>query len=141
MSLFNAINVAATSLEAQSVRLNTISSNLANANAVSSTEQGSYRAQYPVFESVLQEATGGALADSSVAGVRVAGVITSELPPQREFAPAHPQADDEGFIYRPQINSVEEMANMMEASRSYQDSIEAMNTAKQLILRTLTLGR
>jgi len=141
MSLFNAINVAATSLEAQSVRLNTISSNLANANAVSSSEQAAYRAQYPVFESVYQEATADVMQDSAVAGVRVTEVITSDLPARREYAPTHPQADDEGFIWRPQINSVEEMTNMMEASRSYQDSIEAMNTAKQLILRTLTIGR
>ncbi len=141
MSLFDAINVAATSLAAQSVRLNTISSNLANANAVSSSEQGAYRARYAVFESVYQEAAAGALDDSGVAGVRVAGIIDSDLPARREYAPSHPQADDNGFIWRPQINSVEEMTNMMEASRSYQDSIEAMNTTKQLILRTLTLGR
>ena len=141
MSLFNALNVAATSLEAQSVRLNTISSNLANANAVSSSEEEAYRAQSPVFESVYQDAAADVLEDSAVAGVRVAGIVTSELPARREYAPTHPQADGEGFIWRPQINSVEEMTNMMEASRSYQDSIEAMNTAKQLILRTLTLGR
>jgi flagellar basal-body rod protein FlgC len=76
-----------------------------------------------------------------VSGVRVSGIAQSDLPAVREYVPTHPMADDEGFIYRPAINSVEEMANMMEASRSYQDSIEAMNTAKQLILRTLTLGR
>ena len=140
MSLFDAINVEATSLEAQSVRLNTVSSNLANANAVSSSEQNAYRARYPVFESVYREAA-GAMDDSGAAGVRVSGIVTSDLPARREYAPSHPQADDEGFIWRPQINSVEEMTNMMEASRSYQDSIEAMNTTKQLILRTLTLGR
>ena len=134
MSLFDAINVAATSLEAQSVRLNTVASNLANANAISSSEQATYRAQYPVFETMYNELT-------NAAGVRVSGVVQSDLPATREYAPTHPMADDEGFIYRPNINSVEEMANMMEASRSYQNSIEAMNTAKQLILRTLTLGR
>jgi len=141
MSLFNAINVAATSLEAQSVRLNTISSNLANANAVSSSERDTYRAQYPVFESAYQEAAAEVIGDSDLAGVRVAGILTSDLPARREYAPEHPQSDDEGFIWRPEINSVEEMTNMMQAARSYQDSIEAMNTAKQLILRTLTLGR
>jgi flagellar basal-body rod protein FlgC len=140
MSLFNAINVAATSLGAQSARLNTISSNLANANAVSSSEQDTYRAQYPVFEAMYNELTSDTGADT-VAGVRVTGIVQSDLPARREYQPTHPLADDEGFIYRPAINSVEEMANMMEASRSYQDSIEAMNTTKQLILRTLTLGR
>ncbi|EED30860.1 flagellar basal-body rod protein FlgC [gamma proteobacterium NOR5-3] len=140
MSLFDAIGVAATSLDAQSQRLNTISSNLANANAVSSSAEETYRAQYPVFETMLNDLTTGNGADG-VAGVRVTGIAQSELPAVREYVPTHPLADDEGFIYRPAINSVEEMANMMEASRSYQDSIEAMNTAKQLILRTLTLGR
>ncbi|MEE4280179.1 MAG: flagellar basal body rod protein FlgC [Halieaceae bacterium] len=139
MSLFNAIDVAATSLEAQTVRLNTISSNLANAQGVSSTPEGAYRARYPVFEAVYSEtlqATG-----SEAAGVRVSGVIESDLPARREFAPSHPMANEEGFIYRPAVNTIDEMTNMMEASRSFQDSIEAMNTAKQLILRTLTLGR
>jgi flagellar basal-body rod protein FlgC len=140
MSLFNAINVAATALEAQSVRLNTISSNLANANAVSSSEEGAYRAQYPVFEAVFDELS--AAGDAGVStGVRVSGIVQSELPARREYVPTHPLADEEGFIYRSPVNSVEEITNMMEASRSYQDSIEAMNTAKQLILRTLTLGR
>ena len=134
MSLFDAINVAATSLEAQSARLNTVASNLANANAVSGSEAATYRAQYPVFQTMYNELTNSA-------GVQVTGIVQSDLPANREYAPSHPMADDEGFIYRPNINSVEEMANMMEASRSYQNSIEAMNTAKQLILRTLTLGR
>ena len=139
MSLFAAIDVAATSLEAQSVRLNTISSNLANANTVSSSEGETYRAQYPVFETIYSELT--AAEDGSSAGVRVSEIVQSELPARREYAPTHPMADEEGFIYRPAVNSIEEVANMMEASRSYQDSIEAMNTAKQMILRTLTLGR
>ncbi|EAQ98464.1 flagellar basal body rod protein FlgC [Congregibacter litoralis] len=140
MSLFDAISVAATSLDAQSTRLNTISSNLANANAVSSSAEETYRAQYPVFETMLNELSSANGMDA-VAGVRVSGITQSDLPAVKEYVPTHPMADDEGFIYRPAINSVEEMANMMEASRSYQDSIEAMNTAKQLILRTLTLGR
>lgn len=140
MSLFDAISVAATSLDAQSTRLNTISSNLANANAVSSSAEDTYRAQYPVFEAMFNELTQANGMDA-VNGVRVSGIIRSENPAVQEYAPSHPMADEEGFIYRPAINSVEEMANMMEASRSYQDNIEAMNTAKQLILRTLTLGR
>ena len=98
-----------------------------------------YRAQYAVFEAMVNDLTGAGVEGSG--GVRVAGIAQSELPARREYVPTHPLADAEGFIYRPAINSVEEMANMLEASRSYQDSIEAMNTAKQLILRTLTLGR
>lgn len=140
MSLFNAINVAATSLDAQSTRLNTISSNLANANAVSSSAEETYRAQYPVFEAMFNELTAANGMDS-VSGVRVSGITQSDMPAIQEYVPSHPMADADGFIYRPAINSVQEMASMMEASRSYQDNIEAMNTAKQLILRTLTLGR
>lgn len=139
MSLFNAIDVAATSLDAQTVRLNTISSNLANAQGVSSTEEGTYRARYPVFSAVYNDALGPG--GASAAGVQVTEVVQSDLPARREYAPSHPMADDEGMIYRPAVNTIDEMTNMMEASRAYQDSVEAMNTAKQLILRTLTLGR
>ena len=138
MSLFKAIDIAATSLDAQSIRLNTISSNLANANAVSGSEDQTYRARYPVFQTMLDDATE---AFGPSAGVHVTEIQLSQQAVRREFAPAHPLANDEGFIFRPAVNSVQEMANMMEASRAYQDSIEAMNTAKQLILRTLTLGR
>jgi flagellar basal-body rod protein FlgC len=138
MSLFTAIDVAATSLEAQSARLNTISSNLANAQSVSSTESGVYRPRYPVFETILDEVSG---ARDAAAGVRVSEIVESDLPARREFAPDHPLADADGFIYRGNVDSVSEMVNMMQASRSYQASIEAMNTAKQMILRTLTLGR
>jgi flagellar basal-body rod protein FlgC len=137
MSLFNAIDVAATALDAQSVRMNTISSNLANANAVSGSEQETYRAQFPVFETLYRDLAAG----GEGVGVRVSGIVQSELPPLREYQPSHPLADNDGFIYRPQVNAVEQVANMVEASRSYQNSIEAMNTVKQMILRTLTLGR
>ena len=141
MSLFNAIDVAATALEAQTVRLNTISSNLANANAMGSDPDALYKAQYPVFETLYRDALGGGARQGVSAGVRVSGVALSRLPARREYNPGHPLADDAGFVYRSPVNSVEEIANMMEASRSYQNSVDAMNTNKQLILRTLTLGR
>lgn len=137
MSLFNVMAVSGSALEAQSVRLNTISSNLANANVVSGSAEGAYRARYPVFQNVLADASG----ESGAAAVRVTGVYESTLPAIQEYSPSHPLADADGYIYRSNINPVDEMANMISASRSYQSSIEAMNTAKQLILRTLTLGR
>ncbi|MEM1404360.1 MAG: flagellar basal body rod protein FlgC [Pseudomonadota bacterium] len=139
MSLFSAIDTAATALEAQSVRLNTISSNLANAGAVARTPEEAYRAQYVVFETMYQGAMGEMEGASN--GVQVSEVVLSDLPPRKEYVPSHPLADEEGFIYRSTVNSVEEIANMIEASRNYQSNIEAMNTTKQLILRTLTLGR
>ena len=139
MSLFTAIDVAATALDAQTVRLNSITSNLANANSVSDRPDAVYRAQYPVFETAYDEAMGAA--SVSAAGVRLRDVVLSELPARREYDPGNPMADGDGFIYRTAVNSVEEIANMIEASRSYQANVEAMNTTKQLILRTLTLGR
>ncbi|MFK7828973.1 MAG: flagellar basal body rod protein FlgC [Congregibacter sp.] len=139
MSLFSAIDVASTALDAQTARLNTISSNLANANTVSSSADGAYRAQHVVFQTMYDDAMGDSQGIN--AGVKVTDVMLSDLPAKREYAPAHPMANEDGFIYRSTVNSVEEMANMIEASRSYQSSVEAMNTAKQLIMRTLTLGR
>jgi len=135
MSLFATMDVAGMSLDAQSTRLNTIASNLANANVVKSSEAEVYRARYPVFAAAMSAVRGEG------GGVRVERILQSELPALREFVPGHPLADDEGYIYRPDINQVDEMANMMAASRSYQNSIQAMETTKQLALRTLTLGR
>lgn len=137
MSLFNIMAVSGSALEAQSVRLNTISSNLANANVVSGSAEGTYRARYPVFETMLADMGGS----EAAAAVRVSEIFQSTLPAIQEYSPSHPLADAEGYIYRSNVNPVDEMANMISASRSYQSSIEAMNTAKQLIQRTLTLGR
>ena len=139
MSLFSAIDTAATALEAQTIRLNAISSNLANANSVSDNPDTAYRAQYVVFETMYRDAMGES--DGVSAGVRAADVVLSQQPARQEYAPGHPMANEEGFIYRSTVNSVEELANMIEASRAYQANVEAMNTTKQLILRTLTLGR
>ncbi|MEM7690960.1 MAG: flagellar basal body rod protein FlgC [Pseudomonadota bacterium] len=139
MSLFSAIDVSATALEAQTLRLNTISSNLANANTVSGDPNAAYRAQHVVFETMYSEAQ-QTFAETN-AGVQVSEVVLSELPARQEYSPGHPLADENGFVYRSTVNSVEEIANMVEASRSYQSNVEAMNTVKQLILRTLTLGR
>ncbi|MEM1146047.1 MAG: flagellar basal body rod protein FlgC [Pseudomonadota bacterium] len=139
MSLFNSINSAATALEAQTIRLNTISSNLANANTVSSTPETAYRGQHVVFETIYDNARG--VFDDVSAGVQVSRIALNDQPPRQEYSPGHPMADEEGFVYRATVNSVEEIADMVEASRSYQSNIEVMNSTKQLILRTLTLGR
>lgn len=136
MSLFNVFDIAGTSLSAQSVRLNTIASNLANAGVVSDSPDRLYRPRYPVFSTVMDSAR-----SSAAAGVRVDDIVESTVEPRKEFAPGHPMADEDGYIYRANINSAEEMANMISASRSYQSSVEAMNTTKQLIMRTLSLGQ
>ncbi len=136
MSLFNIFDIAGSALSAQSVRLNVTASNLANAESVSSNVGDTYRAREPVFQTVLNN-----LNDPASAGVRVAGIVESDVPLERRYEPDHPQADEEGFIFLPNVNTVEEMANMISASRSYQNSVEVFNTSKELLLRTLSLGQ
>ncbi|HIE55312.1 MAG TPA: flagellar basal body rod protein FlgC [Chromatiaceae bacterium] len=137
MGLYNVFRIAGSAMSAQSVRLNTVSSNLANANTVSSTPEGAYKARQPVFASVLSAINGG---PSSV-GVEVVAIVESQAEPPREYQPGNPLADADGYVYKSNVNTVEEMANMISASRSYQNSIEVLNTSKQLLLKTLTLGR
>ncbi|MBI1422977.1 MAG: flagellar basal body rod protein FlgC [Gammaproteobacteria bacterium] len=138
MSLFSIFDTAGSALEAQSVRLNTTSSNLANANSISSSTGTTYRARQPVFAPVLNDAFND---DGASVGVRVMGIVESQAPLRREHDPGNPQADANGYIYLPNVNVVEEMANMISASRSYQTNVEVMNSAKQMLLRTIALGQ
>ena len=137
MSLFHAINISATNLEAQTIRLNTVSSNLANANSVSGTEEGTYKPLEALFAPMLNEAQIGMNGN----GVKVTAVVESTEPANKEYMPGHPLADDDGFIYTPAVDQAQATANMMDASQGYKSSVEAMNTAKALIMRTLTIGR
>ncbi len=138
MSLFKVFDVSGSALSAQSVRLNVTASNMANANSASSSTGQTYRARHPVFATVLEEL---AFEDSASAGVRVDRIIESAEPLRREYHPNHPKADDEGYIYMPNVNVVEEMANMISASRSFQTNVEIMNASKQMVSRVLSLGR
>ena len=135
MSSFRIFDIAGSAMAAQSARLNTVASNLANADAVSGDEASVYKARLPVFKAV-PDATA---ADS--AQVQVLGVVESEAPAEKRYEPGHPLADAQGYVYAPNVNVVEEMVNMISASRSYQSSVEVMNTAKDLALSTLTVGR
>ncbi len=137
MGLYNVFNIAGSAMSAQSVRLNTVSSNLANADTVSGTLEGAYRARQPLFASVLSAVDGG---PASV-GVEVAAIVESQKEPPRDYQPNNPLANADGYVYKSNVNPVEEMANMISASRSYQNSVEVLNTSKQLLLKTLTLGR
>ena len=139
MSLFNAINISATNLEAQTIRLNTVSSNLANVNSVSDSAEDTYKPLQPLFAPMLTEAQMGMSTEG--AGVKVTAVIESDEPANKEYMPGHPLADDEGLIYTPAIDRAQETANMMDASQAYKSSVEAINTTKALIMRTLTIGR
>ncbi len=140
MALYNIFDIAGSSMSAQSVRLNTVASNLANAESVSNKASDVYRARHPVFSAVMQSLDGNSTSSSFVP-VRVAAIVESTAPAKQEFKPDHPMANAEGFVFKSNVNSIEEMANMMSASRSYQNSVEVFNTSKQLLLKTLTMGR
>ena len=135
MGLFNVFDVSGSAMNAQTVRLNTISSNLANADSVSGNPDQVYKAKSPIFETLLQQAV-----DKNAVGVQVKEIMESNAAPLVRYEPNHPLADAQGNIYSPNINTVEQMANMMSASRSYETNIEVMNTSKQLLLRTIQLG-
>jgi len=134
MSLFRVFEVAGSALTAQSHRLNTTASNLANADSVADPGGTPYRAKQVVF-------TTAAAGEEGVAGVRVSGVIEDQSPLRRVYDPKHPAADDSGHVSLPNVNAVEEMVNMISASRSYQTNAEIMNTAKSLLLKTLNIGQ
>lgn len=137
MSLFKIFDVSGSALHAQTLRLNTTASNMANANTVSSSIDKTYRARHPVFAPMLNDFED----QQNGIGVKVLGIVESNAPIKREFNPNHPLADEEGFISLPNVNIAEEMADMISASRSYQSNIELMNSTKQMMLRTIALGQ
>ncbi len=139
MSLFKIFDAAGSGLNAQSIRLNTTASNLANADSVSSSDNATYRARHPVFSTVLLDNQLGMAGES--AGVRVERIVESQAPLRSEYRPDHPLANPEGYIFRSNVNVVEEMADMMSANRSFNSNLEVMNAAKQMLLRTLSLGQ
>jgi flagellar basal-body rod protein FlgC len=134
MSLLNIFNVAGSAVSAQSQRLNTVSSNLANADTVAGPDGQAYKARQVVFQTEL-------LGAQESAGVRVTAVTENDAPGRRVFDPKHPSADAEGYVTFSNVNPVEEMVNMISASRSYQNNVEVMNTAKSLLLKTLQMGQ
>lgn len=132
----NAIfNIASQAMAAQSVRLNTITSNLANADSVASTPEGAYQARQPVFVPTEVDSARG------LAGVNVQQITEQGgAPPQKQYMPGHPMADPDGYVYASNVNPVEEMVNMISTARSYQNMVEVMNTTKDLMQRTLNMG-
>ncbi len=134
MSLFNIFNVAGSAMSAQGQRLNTVASNIANADSASSSTGQVYRAKQVVFQVVPT-------ADPTASGVQVQQVVEDKSPPKMVYDPKHPLADENGYVTMPNVNVVEEMVNMISASRSYQTNVETMNAAKTMLLKTLTLGQ
>ncbi len=137
MSSFKIFDIAGSGMNAQNLRLNIVSSNLANVDAVSSSMGETYRAREPVFRAMMDRFN----REAPAVGVNMVGVVESKAPLVREYAPDHAMADQEGYIYRPNVNAVEEMANMISASRSYQNNVEVLNSARQMMMSTINLGR
>jgi flagellar basal-body rod protein FlgC len=140
MSLFNVFNTAGSALNAQTIRLNTTASNLANAESVDGDPSKVYRARHPVFRTMLDPADSGFDGENATAGVRVLGVVESTAPPTMRYQPDHPLANKDGYIYMSNVNSIEEMTNMISAQRSFATNVEAVNTARDLLLKTISMG-
>lgn len=136
MGMLNIFNVSGSAVSAQSQRLNVVASNLANADTVAGPDGQAYKARQVVFQTALMQAGG-----ASAAGVTVSTVTENDAPGRRVHDPNHPQADTDGYVTYSNVNAVEEMVNMISASRSYQNNIEVMTTAKNLLLKTLQLGQ
>ena len=138
MSMFNIFNVSGSAASAQSQRLNVVASNLANADTVAGPDGSPYKARQVVFQTALMGAAGQR---DSTAGVRVSTITEDNTPGRRVHDPRHPGADAEGYVTFSNVNPVEEMVNMISASRCYQNNIEVMNTARSLLLKTLQVGQ
>ena len=143
MSMFNVFTIAGSALTAQSQRLNTVASNLANADSVSNSPNTAYKARYPVFQAV-QASLGGAQSASlqaADASVAVNGIVQSTAPPTARYEPGNPMADAQGYVYSSNVNVVQQMADMISASRSYQNDAQVVDTSKSLMLDTLKLSQ
>jgi flagellar basal-body rod protein FlgC len=140
MSLFNVFNVSGSALNAETVRLNTTASNMANAESVNGDPSKVYRARQPVFQTLMDDSNLDSDGEDSSAGVRVLGVIESTTPPIERYEPNNPQANKDGYIYMSNVNSIEEMTNMISANRAFATNIDAINTARDLLLKTISMG-
>jgi len=140
MSIDHIIGVASTALNAQITRMNATASNLANAGTVASSADEAFRAKRPVFKALMNEEMTNAAAQY-VGGVKVDRVIDDATPPRRVADPKNPMADAQGFVYQSNVSEVAEMVEMMAAARSYQNNVEVINTARQLMMRTLEVTK
>jgi flagellar basal-body rod protein FlgC len=141
MSSFKTFDIAGSGMAAQSVRLNTVASNLANADSVSGDAAAVYKARHPLFEAIRQQLAGANAGAQGGAAVRVTGIVESDAAPIARYEPGNPLANADGYVYAPNVNVVEEMVDMISASRSYQNNVEVMDTAKSMMLATLRLGQ
>lgn len=133
-SLFNIFNISGSAMTAQSQRLNVVASNLANADSATGPDGKPYKAKQVVFETAP-------VAGQAAAGVKVSKVVEDNSPMKVVYDPKHPMANEQGYVTLPNVNPVDEMVNMISASRSYQNNVDVMNTSKSLLLKTLTIGQ
>ena len=140
MSMFQIFNVSGSAVSAQSQRLNVVASNLANADTVAGPDGTAYKARQVTFQTQLMGQT-GQMGDAAAAGVKVSNITEDQTAGRRVHDPKHPGADADGYVTYSNVNAVEEMVNMISASRSYQNNVEVMNTSKELLLATLRLGQ
>ena len=134
MSMFKIFDVSGSAASAQTQRLNVVASNVANADTVAGPDGQAYKARHVVFQSLL-------MGEATSTGVQVSQVIESQNEGRRVHNPDHPAADEQGYVTFSNVNPIEEMVDMISASRSYQNNVEVMNTAKGLLLKTLQLGQ
>lgn len=140
MSLNTIFDIAGSGLVAETARLTTAAGNMSNANVVTGSPDDTYRPQYPVFKTVQEQAQQW-MNDNISAGVEVSGYFQSTDDPIKRYDPNNPVADQDGYVYAPNVNSVAEMANIISASRAYEMNVSLLTTSKQLIQRTLQLGQ
>lgn len=138
MSLFSIFATTSSAMNAQTVRLNTIASNLANADVVATTPAEAYKSKQVVFSEILNEQGFG---QAPAAGVRISGIGVSHRENSAIYQPGHPMANANGYVYQSNVDTIEEMANMMSASRSYQSAVDVLNTSKKLMQQTIRLGQ
>jgi flagellar basal-body rod protein FlgC len=136
MSLFNVFDISGTAMGAQSLRMNLTASNIANADSVSGDEKSAYKARQPVFSTILDDMG----KNEASGGVRMAAVVESQTAHNKRYEPGNPLANEEGYVFDSNVNIVEEMTNMISASRNYQNNVEIINTSKEMLLKTLKLG-
>ena len=140
MGLSSVFEITGTALNAQSLHIDTIAKNMANAQVLAGSEQEAYRARRPIFSSILESNMNFSFNKPNMGGVKVDGMSYSSTPIEKQMMRENPFADESGYVYLSNVNRVEEMAHMMEASRNYQSNVEVLNTSKQLMQRTISLG-
>ena len=140
MSLFNVFNTAGSALNAETIRLNTTASNLANAESVNGAPSKIYRARHPVFQTMMDNSAASFDQEDAGFGVRIMGVVESTAPPLMRYQPENPAANKDGYVFSSNVNSIEEMTNMISANRTFATNVDAINTARDLLLKTISMG-